>query len=364
MNEAINLLVRLFDDFKFASDADKSRAVAAVITIALIHGGFIQGRAPVDLGEADNSQTGKGYRNKLTAAIYRTRTAIVNQRARGVGGLEESFNAALIRGHSIICLDNLRGKVDSPAIESFLTEDVYQARMPHRADVTVDPRKVVVQMTSNKSEITKDLGNRSCCVRILKQPEDYTFKKYPTGDLLEHIRENQPKYLGAVFAVISEWHKQGQQKTTETRHDFRPWCQTLDWIVQNIFGMAPLMDGHKSALTRMSSPVLSWLREVALVIVRTGRADEFLRVNQIVDLLADTDVDLPGLKGSEVLTDENLKTVWQQTGRKFAKCFSLGGETNLLGGKSLQIDGITIENQEEWDPGKGRNSKNYKFYRG
>ena len=32
-------------------------------------------------------------------------------------------------------------------------------------------------------------------------------------------------------------------------HDFRGWCATLDWIVQNLLGAAPLMDGHREAQT-------------------------------------------------------------------------------------------------------------------
>lgn len=60
---ARGLLFELFGDFKFATPADRSRAVAAVITPALVFGGHLPGRAPVDLGEANESQAGKGFRN-------------------------------------------------------------------------------------------------------------------------------------------------------------------------------------------------------------------------------------------------------------------------------------------------------------
>ena len=361
--EAVGFLIEMFNDFRFASEPDKTRAIAAVVTIALIHGGFIKGRAPIDLGEADASQSGKGYRNKLTAAVYRTLGAIVNQKSRGVGSLEESFNSALIRGKAIICIDNVRGKIDSPAIESFLTEDIYSARMPHRADVEIDPRKVSSQMTSNKAEITKDLANRSSCCRILKQVDGFQYKKYAEGDILEHIRANQPKYLGAVFSIIKEWHRQGKPRSTETRHDFRAWVQTLDWIMLNLVGQYPIMDGHEATQIRMTNPVLTWLREVALTVVQSGQVDEFLRVNQIVDLVADADVTLPGLKKDELLTDDNLKTVWQQTGRKMSKCFLLGAKNNLLGADSIEIDGVQIERDEMRDSENRKSVSIYRFLR-
>jgi hypothetical protein len=48
----------------------------------------------LDLSEADQSQAGKGYRNKIATAIYREMVKSVTQRRGGVGSLEETFNAA------------------------------------------------------------------------------------------------------------------------------------------------------------------------------------------------------------------------------------------------------------------------------
>lgn len=356
LEKAIKLLKFLFDDFNFSTPADGSRAMAALITPALLHGGLLPGRAPVDLGEADKSQTGKGYRNKLAAAIYRIKSRMITQKKGGTGSLEESISAALIRGASFICLDNVRGKIDSPALESLLTEDRFSARMPYRADVEIDPRRVFIQMTSNRAELTKDLANRSCCVRLLKQPDGYRFRQFPDGDILDLVRNNQPHYLGAVFAIIKEWHKRGKPKTNETRHDFRLWAQTLDWIITNIFEMPRMLDGHRETQARMTNPAMSWLREVALLVMQKDQTGEWLRVNQIVELLDDSDVSLPGLKKGEMLDDDNLKSVWQQTGRKLGKCF-------LSGGDSIDIDNILIKRDEKFDPNKGRSAKIYRFSR-
>jgi hypothetical protein len=119
------------------------KALAALITPALVLGGLLPARAPVDLGEADQSQTGKGYRNRITAAIYRHLDATINQATGIIGSPEETFDGALISGHAYISLDNLRGKIDAPKIESFLTEAQYYARwayMPNTEIQTVDYR--------------------------------------------------------------------------------------------------------------------------------------------------------------------------------------------------------------------------------
>jgi hypothetical protein len=179
LGDARHLLCNLLVDFRFATAGDRSRALAAMITPGLVLGRLLRGRTPVDLAEADQSQAGKGYRNKITTAIYRETAKSVTQRRGCVGSLEETFNAALISGSPFIALDNIRGKVGSPAIESFLTEDRYSARIPYMPPVEIDPRRTIVMMTSNKAELTPDLANRSTSAPYSPSSRRGTAKESP-----------------------------------------------------------------------------------------------------------------------------------------------------------------------------------------
>jgi hypothetical protein len=355
LEDAASLLSEMLADFQFATLADRARALAAIITPALAFGNLLGGRAPVDLGEADASQSGKGFRNRLTAAIYNQSVRTVTQKRGGVGSLEETFNTVLIRGHSFVALDNVRGTIDSPAVESFLTEDSYLARVPHQAAVEIDPRRVVVQLTSNKADITVDLANRSSCVRILKQPQGYHYRQYPEGDVLDHVRANQPQYLGAVFAVVRAWHTAGRPRTTETRHDFRPWARAMDWILQNIFRAGSLLEGHRETQVRMATPVLNWLRDVALAVRNKGLLGAWLRASDLAEIVSESaDAELPGLPEGGDLSDEDVrKKVLQSIGRRMIQCF--GNETVRT------IDGFLIERKETDDPLNRRTTKAYCF---
>ena len=354
-DEAVSLLSDMLADFRFATPADRARALAAIITPALVFGDLLGGRAPVDLGEADASQSGKGYRNKLTAAIYNHTVRTVTQKKGGVGSLEETFCTALIRGCNFISLDNVRGVIDCPAIESFLTEDTFLARAPHLAAVEIDPRRVVLQLTSNKADITTDLANRSSCVRILKQPESYRFRGYGEGDVLNHVRANQPSYLGAVFAVVKAWHATGKPRTGATGHDFRPWASALDWIVQNILKAGPLLAGHRDTQARMATPVLNWLRDVSLAVRCSGHMGLWLRASGLADIIAEIpDVELPGRpEGSDLADEPARKKVHQAIGRRMAQCFGSDG--------LRVIDGFQIERRELDDPVHSRSIKEYRF---
>lgn len=354
VDEAVRHLSELVAEFNFASPSDRSRALAALITPALIHGRLLDARAPVDLGEADQSQSGKGFRNKLTAAVYRHKVATVTQRKGGVGSLEESFNSKLVRGALFVSLDNVRGKLDSPAIESFQTEEIYAARVPHCGDVDIDPVRIILMFTSNRAEITEDLANRASCVRILKQPPGYRFARFPEGNLLKHVQANQSLYLGAVFAVVREWHRRGKPRSAEARHDFGDWAECLDRIVQSILGEAPLLDGHDDARSRMTNPTLNWLRDVALAVINTGRTQEWLRASDLLEVLVDSEIEIPGIKdGTHLDNEDERSSVLCCLGQKLGRPFKRGSDV-------VVVDGLTIERLEDTD-GQGRSRKRYRF---
>ena len=353
--EAVKLLQSLVADFRFPTDSDRARALAAFIAPALVFGGLLGGRAPIDLGEADDSQAGKGYRLKIKARLYGESMRTISQKKNGgVGSLEEAFNAALIAGASFINIDNVRGNVDSPAIEAFMTADSYAARSAYTKNMDIDPRRVVLCMTSNKADMTTDLANRSACVRIIKQPPGYAFATFPEGDVLDHVETNQARFLGAVFAIVKAWHAAGRPRTKETRHDFRKWAQTLDWITQNLLEAGPLLDGHKETQQRMTNPALNWLRDVAIAVVHAKQDGRWLRTNELIDTLAEHGVHIPGLpEDGDISDDAQRKAALQATGRKLGACFRSGDE--------VVLDDITIRRRETYSETVRFSSKEYFF---
>jgi hypothetical protein len=292
--EAKAMLMDMLSDFDFQTASDQSRAFAALVTPALIIGGILKSRAPVMMLEADKSQSGKGFFNRLLTSIYNETPVTVTQRGRGVGGTDEKFDAALAKGMPFISLDNFRGKLDSTQIESFLSESSYQARLPHQGYIDIDPCRYFILATSNNFELTEDFANRSSIIRIRKRGDSFRFKQYPEGNVFDHVKANQPKYLGAVFAIVKEWMRQGKPITNDTRHDFRDWCRPLDWIVQNILGQAPLLDGHREAQLSTTVQDTGWLKSLFAVVETAGELGNAKTAFQIAAICDECGMDLPG----------------------------------------------------------------------
>jgi hypothetical protein len=336
LDEAVKQLLALLAEFDFQSEGDRARAVASLTTPALRAGGFLKGRVPADVAEADQSQAGKTYRQKVIAALYNERLSLVTKREGGVGSTDESLNQALVAGRPFIQFDNFRGRFDSAHLEAFLTAEAsFSCRVPHRGEVTVPPENYFLFLTSNGVDTTRDFANRSNIIRIKKKPPGFAFTKYPEGDLLDRVRKWQSYYLGCVFAVIGEWQARGMPRTDDTRHDFREWLQVVDWIAQFIFGTVPVMDGHQQAQERVSNPALVWLRNVVLAINETGELDRALTATDIFGLCESADIAVPGMKpGAD--EDKGKKVI----GTIMAKLFR---DHN-----ALEVDGFEVTREERY----------------
>lgn len=295
VTKAVECLTSLLTEFRFQSEGDRSRALASFLTPALKFGGFINGPVPVEVAEANASQSGKSYRQQLVAAVYRERMAVVTKKAQGVGGLEGTFQKHLFDGRSFIQFDNVRGRLDSQLVESFMTaKGSFPVRIAFHPDVAVDPTKQVLFISSNGFESTTDLANRSSIVRIVKR-ENYNFPLHDGLDLVESVYANHARYLAAVYAVIRHWHQAGKPRTAETRHDFREWSQVCDWILIHVFQRTGLMEGHGEARERVANPSLSFFRNLAVKLEAQAQLNQPLSATNIAEFCEEQDIEIPHL---------------------------------------------------------------------
>ncbi|MCX6986258.1 MAG: hypothetical protein NT118_16150 [Lentisphaerae bacterium] len=150
------------------------------------------------------------------------------------------------------------------------------------------------------------------------------------------------------------------RKTNESRHDFRPWAQTLDWVVQNLCGQAPLLDGHREQQDRIANPAWQWLRELALAVIRDGKQCQLMETHNLADVAYRNNVELPGLgqgMAYDSASESERKQVLLQIGRKLNTAFDSADE--------IEIDGITVKRSSEQHNdmcGKLRDYRKYAFF--
>jgi hypothetical protein len=142
--------------------------------------------------------------------------------------------------------------------------------------------------------------------------------------------------VGAIFCIIKQWHDEGCYRTAENRHDFTEWAQTLDWIVQEIFQLPPLLDGHTEEVLRVSDPALSWLRQIGIAVEKDNRLNEALSASEIVDVCQAHNIDFPNKTSID-----DLDRLAMLAGRLLGRVFR-----DLSVKESLMIDRYKIEREE------------------
>jgi hypothetical protein len=350
LKNAIELLKSLLDDFNFSTPADSSRAMASFISPALKFGDHLNCDFPIDFAEADQSQSGKTFRQKIVCAIYGETPSVIVEPKGGVGSLDESISGALIKGKPFLTIDNLRSKLDSTILEtSTRGHGTVQARAAFKPSTTIETRHYLWQISTNGAELTRDAANRCVVTKITKRPANARFKNFPEGDLLQHVQANQNIFLGCVFAVVREWIHHGKPRSCESRHDFREWTQTLDWIITEIMAMPQLMDGHREEQLRTSNPAMQWLRSIAIEVIKTRSGDE-LSASQLAEIGEDEGIDLPRRTASR---EEPCIIVGRIMGQLFKDASS----------DSITVEQINVTKTEREALNASGNWKNSKFYR-
>ena len=291
--EAVPKLLDLMRHYKFAEPSDQSRAVAAFLTPALKQGGFLKSHVPINIVEADKRQSGKTKLAESCASAYGIKIEAISQQIGGVGSTDERIATAMLKGTPFVLLDNWRGTLDSACLEAALTSGgSFQVRTPGKPAVGLDASRFFFYLTSNGLATTPDLMERASITKIVNRP-GYKFPDYPEGSLPAHVLAHHLDYLAAIYAVIVEWHDLGMPRNDqEMRHSFREWAQVLDWIVQNIFNLPPMLDGHDQARKRTQEPSLAMLRQICLAVDQVKRLGEVMQAQAIADIAEECSIDL------------------------------------------------------------------------
>jgi hypothetical protein len=293
---AAGRLHELMQDFDFYSAGDAGRAIAFLLTPALMSGGFLNtGRSPFFMIEKDQKGAGAGTLIRMLAAVYAAKPCSITP--EDPRAAKEDLSRHLMEGANLIYFDNIRGKVLTtlPFLESLLTEPefTYRALYVHG---TVDVTGRVIACTSNGALLSTDLADRTVKVTIRRRPDGYLFHAWPEGDFIDHIVANNLVYLACIYSLIRAWAVEGRPAGTRlSGFRFKQWERASAWIIEKFFDPLPLLDAeHQAAQRRMTDPDYDLLRSVFRVVIERG-----LTAAQTATDLARLAMEIKGIEGDE-----------------------------------------------------------------
>jgi hypothetical protein len=233
---------RFLDAMEWASNADRTNAVAALLTVPFRF--RFPGGKPLILVTASKSHSGKG----TLVEFIRGKTPKVELLFEDKDWpMQKVLHQQLIElpQAGIINLDNVRTDSSGRAklirtgfLESLITTgDLVLSSATGRLPAIRTANHYVVLLNTNEGAVGADLLNRSLHIRL-----------EATGDLADRIARAQkalggdikhewlPAHLERIDAerwgMIERWREEGRPLDKTVRHPMGPWAQTTGGIVQ------------------------------------------------------------------------------------------------------------------------------------
>lgn len=206
VESAVDYLRDLFSDFPFASEAEFSNYIGALLTpmCRSMYGG----PTPWLLLEANSPSSGKSLLAGLIQVIYGYVASGITL-PRTEEAIEKLLLPLLVGGAPIICFDNVKHMVDSALLELLGTQGgVYEGRILGASKTRRCLINQLFVLTSNNATMSKDASRRFLRVRLVKQAtvQTHTGKqrfKHPL--IMEHVHKHRGEILAALCRMVQNW---------------------------------------------------------------------------------------------------------------------------------------------------------------
>lgn len=225
------VLEDLVCDFPFQTKSDRANFFGLLLTPMLRPA--LNEPVPMHLIGATMERSGK---SKLAEIVFGIVTSGRKLSAMQLGDREEEREkrilSVLLRGQSLLNLDNLSGFIDSAALASLLTSSEYQGRLLGASSAPSIVNGLTVVGTGNNIHATGEIAKRIVPIRLLpntETPEDRQDFKHPR--LVEYVTQERERVLGALTGLLEHWRQSGRPLHHGGLGGFERWTSVVGGIM-------------------------------------------------------------------------------------------------------------------------------------
>jgi hypothetical protein len=235
---ARGMIEELIGDFPFATPASKTNAIAALLTPIVRP--LIPGPTPLGLLDAPMPGTGKGLFAECVGLVATGRSAALMTAPDTEDEWRKRITATLLEGATMITIDNLEGKLDSPSVASVLTSPSWKDRILGVSKSAELPQRASWLATGNNIVLGGDLPRRCYLVRIdAKTSKPWERTGWRNPDLRQWAVEHRGELIAALLMLVRGWFSSGRPDYIIPHlGSFESWCG----IVGNVLSHAGYPD--------------------------------------------------------------------------------------------------------------------------
>lgn len=217
-------------EFPFPDERSKAAAVAGMLTVYA--GGLLPdgSTAPAFVYLANAEGSGKTTLATLAGIPY---GALVAKPApTSEAEWAKRLLALTMSGQRLAILDNVRGYLNSPSLEAYLSATHYGDRILGVSKEFEGEADAVILITGNRLTMTPDMRRRSVFIELFMselRAEDRTFRRRLDAPAM---LEMQADLLAALWALVRGWDEAGRPGGSRSNASFPRWAETIGGIVE------------------------------------------------------------------------------------------------------------------------------------
>ena len=299
------LLEEWLVDFPFVDPASKAHVVAMALTAMLRD--IIDGPTPPFALDAPTPGSGKGFLAQAVGIVVTGSEPAVMTPPKSGEEFRKRITALLMRGASMILLDNLKGELASAELAAALTARVWEDRILGVSQTARVPNRALWVVTGNNIQLDFDIVRRTVLVQIdpqVDRPWERTgFRHDP---LLPWVSKNRHELVWALLVLIRRWVTAGRPPwTTGRMGSFEAWAETVGGILKAA-GIEGFLANRNALYTSVDTESEEWRGFVAAWEDAHGTTSVTIKK---LALLVTAGGHLPHLYAQRDLSEKQLLTI-------------------------------------------------------
>lgn len=247
--EALNLIYELLDGFPFTSQAERANTIGAYLSVLVRL--LINGPPPLFLIVADQPGTGKTLLAQTIGWIFLGRDISCMSEGDNYAEWGKILLSALMSSPSILLIDNITKKLDSPDLAMALTSLVFEGRVLGRSEMVKVPISAVFIATANNPRLSSEMARRVIKISLNSgqdRPQDRDPESFVHPNLREWVYEERMNLLKAFLTLIQNWISEGCPRSKKSLGSFEEWSQIIGGILQ-VNGVDGFLDNLKETFS-------------------------------------------------------------------------------------------------------------------
>lgn len=259
IKQCVELILEAIGEFPYVDEASRANAIALLLTPLIRQA--IKGVVPIGLIDAVNQGTGKSLLSDVISLIPTGRTASMTTMPGSEEEWRKRLTSELYSGTTLIFIDNISGRLDSPTLASVLTAWTWKDRWLGVNKMVEVPNRATWIGNGNNIQLGGDMQRRAYWIRMdAKSATPWTGREFKHPDLIAWVIENRANLIAALLTLARAWYAAGQPNAgLKPIGRFEEWSEIVTGVLAHA-GVKGCLENLKEMYDTVDEESAEWER--------------------------------------------------------------------------------------------------------